>query len=99
MESDSLLPILGAAPFINLLYWAGIGIVAGALARAILPGEQKMNLVLTALLGVGGALLGGFITPVLNKDEPMWLQCVAATAGAFILLVVVQSLGFFKKKG
>ena len=38
-----------------------IGLLAGLIARAILPGRQSMGLVATTLLGIAGALVGGFI--------------------------------------
>ena len=37
-----------------------VGFVVGALARFLLPGDQKMGLILTILLGIGGSLLAGF---------------------------------------
>jgi uncharacterized membrane protein YeaQ/YmgE (transglycosylase-associated protein family) len=100
MESVSLIPVL-AAPIQTVGFWVLIGVVAGFLARAILPGEQKMNVFLTMLLGIGGALIGGFISPMLPffKQEQWWMTLIIATLGAFLLLVLVQALGFFKKRG
>lgn len=105
MESLSIVPII-AAPIQTIGFWVLIGIVAGALARWILPGEQKMNIFLTMLLGIGGALIGGFVAPLLpfiaNEQDLTKLtimNIVMATLGAFLLLLLVQALGFFKKKG
>lgn len=100
MESDSIIPIL-AAPIQSIGFWVLIGIIAGALARAILPGEQKMNIFLTMLLGIGGALIGGFLTPMLPffKEEEWWMNLIVATVCALLLLVIIQALGFFRKKG
>lgn len=100
MESNLIVPILAAS--IKVLgFWVLIGVVAGALARAILPGEQKMNFFFTMLLGIGGALIGGLISPMLPffKEEQWWMTLVVATVCAFLLLILVQALGFFNKKG
>ena len=45
----------------GILSWIVLGLVAGALARLIMPGSQKMGLLATMLLGILGAFLGGFI--------------------------------------
>ncbi len=88
-----------AAALQEIGFWCGIGILAGALARWILPGDQKMNWILTMVLGIAGAFLGGFVLDLLKLEgSPSWMPLVSATAGAFILLVVVQALGVFKSK-
>jgi uncharacterized membrane protein YeaQ/YmgE (transglycosylase-associated protein family) len=51
--------IVGAA--LSLLWWALIGLLIGALARLVLPGQQALGWLATALFGVAGALLGGII--------------------------------------
>ncbi len=70
-----------------------VGLIVGALARWLLPGEQKMGWILTGLLGIGGSLLAGFVGPALG-----WYQAgpgagwIASVAGAALLLFVVQKL-------
>ena len=49
----------------GILAWIVLGLIAGALAKLIMPGDQRGGCVLTTLLGVAGALIGGFIGPVL----------------------------------
>jgi len=67
-----------------------VGLIVGALARFIMPGEQKMGWIMTILLGVGGSLLAGFIGQALG-----WYQAgqgagwVASVIGALVLLFVV----------
>jgi uncharacterized membrane protein YeaQ/YmgE (transglycosylase-associated protein family) len=46
---------------LNLLWMLVVGLVIGALARLILPGRQNLSILLTSLLGVAGALIGGLI--------------------------------------
>ena len=45
----------------GILAWIILGLVAGALAKFIMPGEQGGGIILTIVLGVVGALVGGFL--------------------------------------
>ncbi len=73
-----------------------VGFLAGLLARAILPGKQHMNLVLTTVLGLIGALAGYFIfTKVLNigdSDKFDLGSLPGAVIGALIVLFVYERL-------
>jgi uncharacterized membrane protein YeaQ/YmgE (transglycosylase-associated protein family) len=68
-----------------------VGLVVGAIARFIMPGEQKMGWIMTILLGVGGSLAAGFIGQALGMyavGQPAgW---IASVVGALVLLFVVQ---------
>ena len=70
-----------------------VGLVIGALARFVMPGEQKMGWIMTILLGIGGSLLAGFVGQALGwytVGEPAgWIMSVL---GAVALLVVVGKL-------
>ena len=70
-----------------------VGLIVGAIARWVLPGEQKMGWILTCLLGVAGSLAAGFIGKSLGWYEPGqgagWL---ASIAGAVLVLFVVQKM-------
>ncbi len=70
-----------------------VGLIVGALARFVLPGEQKMGWILTCLLGIGGSLLAGFIGQALGwyavGQGAGW---IASIVGAVVLLLVVQKL-------
>lgn len=72
---------------LNLLWWALIGLVIGALARLIVPGRQAIGLLMTALLGIGGALLGGIIADALDLGSV--LQFIIAVLVAALLVAVV----------
>lgn len=50
--------------------WMIVGLVAGALARLLMPGRQSMGLFLTMVLGLVGSLIGGFISSVLFGYDP-----------------------------
>lgn len=70
-----------------------VGLIVGALARFVLPGEQKMGWILTCLLGIGGSVLAGFIGQALGwyavGQGAGW---IASIVGAVVLLLVVQKL-------
>lgn len=46
-----------------------VGLIAGALARLILPGKDPMGLLMTALLGIVGSFVGGFIGTLIWHTE------------------------------
>lgn len=70
-----------------------VGLIVGAIARFVLPGEQKMGWILTILLGIGGSLLAGFIGQAMGwytVGQPAgW---IASVIGAVLLLFVVGKL-------
>jgi uncharacterized membrane protein YeaQ/YmgE (transglycosylase-associated protein family) len=45
----------------GIIAWIILGLVAGMVAKQLVPGKDSHGLVITALIGVGGALLGGFV--------------------------------------
>jgi uncharacterized membrane protein YeaQ/YmgE (transglycosylase-associated protein family) len=71
-----------------------IGLIVGALARAIVPGRDPMGCFTTALLGVGGSIVGGLIGsaiwPAVGREgftsEPRLLHFLLAIVGAILLL-------------
>lgn len=70
-----------------------VGLIVGALARWIMPGEQKMGWIMTILLGIGGSLGAGYVGQALGMyavGEPAgW---IASVVGALVLLFIVQKL-------
>jgi uncharacterized membrane protein YeaQ/YmgE (transglycosylase-associated protein family) len=70
-----------------------VGLVVGAIARFIMPGEQKMGWILTILLGLAGSFVAGFLGQALGlyrADQPAgWIGSVI---GALIVLFVVGKL-------
>lgn len=64
-----------------------LGLVAGALGRLIVPGRQRMGILLTILVGIGGAFLGGAIGRVLFGRPGGFILAVLASA----LIVFVLS--------
>ncbi|MBK7821709.1 MAG: GlsB/YeaQ/YmgE family stress response membrane protein [Tessaracoccus sp.] len=67
-----------------------VGLVAGALAKAILPGRQGGGWLATLLLGVVGAFVGGWLSRVLFYTSPSGFipSVIWATVGAVIVLAI-----------
>ena len=60
-----------------------VGAIIGVLARLILPGKQNISMVMTVVLGIAGAIVGGFIAHALGIGEITELN-----VGGFLLAVV-----------
>ena len=81
----------------GIIGWILLGLLAGIIAKAILPGDDPGGLIVTLLLGVAGALLGGFIARALGFGDPIdeffdistWL---AAIIGAIVLLLIYRMI-------
>ncbi|MCC7152426.1 MAG: GlsB/YeaQ/YmgE family stress response membrane protein [Rubrivivax sp.] len=77
----------------HYVWVAIVGLVVGAIARFVLPGEQKMGIILTSLLGIAGSLIAGFVGQSMGwyaADQPAgW---IASVVGAVVLLFIVQKL-------
>ncbi|HEY7460703.1 MAG TPA: GlsB/YeaQ/YmgE family stress response membrane protein [Gemmatimonadota bacterium] len=76
------------------VYWIGlivVGLVAGVIAKLLLPGRDPGGCIVTTLIGIVGALLGGYLFkalghPVLDRVSVPGL--LAAIVGAIILLLI-----------
>ena len=72
-----------------------LGALAGALAKALMPGNDPGGFIVTAIIGVVGALLGGFLAGAIFDADPLdeffdistWLTAIV---GAIILLVIYR---------
>jgi uncharacterized membrane protein YeaQ/YmgE (transglycosylase-associated protein family) len=70
----------------NLIAWIILGLIAGAIAKAIYPGRQGGGILGTMLLGIIGALVGGTIVTLLETGR---LQLTAATLSIPGLIVAI----------
>ena len=71
----------------SLLSWIVVGLLVGLIARALVPGRQKIGVLLTIGLGIAGAMLGGLLStalwptwandPDVNRMWPGWLMSIA----------------------
>ena len=71
----------------QLLWWAIIGLVIGAVARLAVSGTEGMGLLTTALFGVAGALLGGIVADAIGVGS--LLQFLIAVLVAAVLIAVM----------
>ena len=74
--------------------WIVIGLIAGALAKWIMPGRDPGGIIVTILIGIAGALLGGFLAtliPGLGTGGNIW-NLVLATLGAILLLWIYRAV-------
>jgi uncharacterized membrane protein YeaQ/YmgE (transglycosylase-associated protein family) len=70
-----------------------VGLVIGALARFVMPGEQKMGWIMTILLGIGGSMVAGLVGGALGWYQPgEGAGWIASVLGAVLLLFVVGKL-------
>ena len=77
----------------SLLSWLITGLVVGLIARALVPGRQSLGIIMTIVLGVVGAILGGLVSMALwptwandpNVDQ-MWPGWLMSILGAIVVL-------------
>jgi uncharacterized membrane protein YeaQ/YmgE (transglycosylase-associated protein family) len=82
---------------VSIIGWIVLGLLAGLIAKAIMPGAERIGIVVTTILGIGGALLGGFLATALGFGDPIdeffdlstWL---AAIVGASIILFLWNAI-------
>ena len=73
----------------GILAWIIFGLIAGALAKFIMPGDDPGGFIVTTIIGIVGALIGGFIAVQLGWGDVTGFDLrsfVIAIAGALILL-------------
>jgi uncharacterized membrane protein YeaQ/YmgE (transglycosylase-associated protein family) len=79
----------------GLLSWIFMGLVAGVLAKLVLSGKDPGGLIVTIVIGVVGALLGGFLATKLGFGGLSGFDLrsvVIATLGAILLLLLLRLL-------
>ena len=73
------------------IWWIVIGLVAGAIAKAIMPGRDPGGCLMTIILGIGGAVLAGFLGQQLGWYRPgEGAGFIAAIVGAVLILFVYR---------
>jgi len=96
-ESDggfrSLPPDEGESP-VGILGWIVLGLIAGAIAKAIMPGKDPGGIIITMLIGIVGAVIGGFVGKALFGTDistffslSTWLLAIL---GSLILLGIYR---------
>jgi len=77
----------------EILSWIIIGLIAGALAKLIMPGDDPGGIIVTILIGIAGAFIGGFLAGLigLGGGGLIW-TIIVATIGAIILLAIYRAI-------
>jgi uncharacterized membrane protein YeaQ/YmgE (transglycosylase-associated protein family) len=85
---------------VGILAWIVFGFVIGLIARALVPGRQRLGFVMTTVLGVAGSLIGGLVASALRGGGIAALHGAGffgSLVGAIVLLLVAGRL--FKGTG
>jgi uncharacterized membrane protein YeaQ/YmgE (transglycosylase-associated protein family) len=78
-----------------LIFWIIVGLIAGALAKWFMPGPDPGGIVVTIIIGIVGAVLGGWLLSLLNIGGGVgsggWIfSIIAGVIGAVILLAIYR---------
>ena len=76
-----------------LLFWVIVVLIAGALAKLIMPGDDPGGIIVTILLGIAGAVIGGFLLRLvgLGGGGGFVASIIAGIIGAVILLAIYRA--------
>jgi uncharacterized membrane protein YeaQ/YmgE (transglycosylase-associated protein family) len=83
---------------VGIVSWILFGLLAGAVARLVVPGQQRIGCLATLAVGIVGALIGGLVGDVVLGEEDTRFRWdlepfLLAVAGAVVLLLGLQALG------
>lgn len=79
----------------GILWWILFGLIAGVIAKLLMPGRDPGGCVITIVIGIAGALLGGFLATLLGFGAISgfdFRSLVIAVLGAIILLAIFRAL-------
>lgn len=80
----------------NIISWVILGGIAGAIAKLIMPGKDPGGFIVTILLGIAGAIVGGFISTKIGFGTVSGafdlVSLIIATGGALILLLLYRMI-------
>ena len=82
-------------PDLGIFGWIIVGWIAGAIAGAFVPGEQRYGCIGTMLIGIIGGFIGGWLwTEILDQDPATgWLGAIVVAAiGAMLVLFVIRGM-------
>ncbi len=77
-----------------------IGLIAGFVARAVVPGDDSMGIVPTIVLGIVGSFVGGFLASLIGRGDGSWLSAsgiIGSIIGAIVALLVYNAVTGKKK--
>ncbi len=77
----------------GIIAWIIIGGIAGALAKLIMPGDDPGGIIVTILIGIAGAFVGGFLTSLIGIGSGGFIwTIIVATIGAIVLLAIYRAI-------
>ena len=79
----------------GILSWILLGLVAGAIAKAIHPGKDPRGCLITMLIGIVGAVVGGYVATLLGwgrVDGFNLYSILVATGGAVLALIIYNAV-------
>jgi uncharacterized membrane protein YeaQ/YmgE (transglycosylase-associated protein family) len=79
----------------GLLTWIVFGLIAGIVAKLLMPGKDPGGCIITILIGIAGALLGGFLATALGFGGITgfdWRSLIIAVLGAIVLLLLYRMI-------
>ncbi len=79
----------------GLLSWTALGLIAGILAKMLIPGRDPGGFIVTILIGVAGAMLGGFIAAGLGWADVTGVNLhsiMVAIGGSVLVLLIYRAL-------
>lgn len=76
----------------GIVTWIVLGLVAGILAKLVMPGKDPGGIIITILLGIGGAVVGGFLGTLVGFGNVSGfdLRSVAIAVGGAVLLLFLH---------
>jgi uncharacterized membrane protein YeaQ/YmgE (transglycosylase-associated protein family) len=79
----------------GILSWIVLGLLAGIIAKALMPGRDPGGIIVTILLGIAGAFVGGFLATKLGYGDLSGFDIrslLMAVGGALVLLVIYRAV-------
>jgi uncharacterized membrane protein YeaQ/YmgE (transglycosylase-associated protein family) len=74
----------------QILGWIVFGLLAGIVAKLLMPGKDPGGIIVTILLGIAGALIGGWVGTLLKVGGGMIVSFALAVGGALVLLILYR---------
>jgi uncharacterized membrane protein YeaQ/YmgE (transglycosylase-associated protein family) len=79
----------------GIIAWIVLGLIAGGLAKLIMPGRDPGGIIVTMLIGIAGAIIGGFIFSLFGGGGVSGLNLgsiIVAVIGALVLLALYRMI-------
>jgi uncharacterized membrane protein YeaQ/YmgE (transglycosylase-associated protein family) len=78
----------------ELIVWLIVGLIAGALARLLVPGDDPMGVLGTMILGLVGSILGGLLANALTSGDQSFNPAglIGSILGAVVVLLIYRSV-------